>query len=153
MALCTKDDVRKLTKKINVTDVADDDIDSFILTATNIVFTDLSKIATQAQLENVSNSLALNLLCSYKTCELILASFFGAGRKIDEITDIQFFQKLYDKLLNNILNGNVKLFPIGVVNKNYPALEKKRAKLYNVKGEKDFFGDGNYSKIDVEVDE
>lgn len=153
MALCTKDDVRKLTKKINVTDVADDDIDSFILTATNIVFTDLSKIATQAQLENVSNSLALNLLCSYKTCELILASFFGAGRKIDEITDIQFFQKLYDKLLNNILNGNVKLFPIGVVNKNYPALEKKRAKLYNVKGEKDFFGDGDYSKIDVEVDE
>lgn len=153
MALCTKDDVRKLTKKINVTDVADDDIDSFILTATNIVFTDLSKIATQVQLENVSNSLALNLLCSYKTCELILASFFGAGRKIDEITDIQFFQKLYDKLLNNILNGNVKLFPIGVVNKNYPALEKKRAKLYNVKGEKDFFGDGDYSKIDVEVDE
>lgn len=153
MALCTKDDVRKLTKKINVTDVADDDIDSFILTATNIVFTDLSKIATQAQLENVSNSLALNLLCSYKTCELILASFFGAGRKIDEITDIQFFQKLYDKLLNNILNGNVKLFPIGVVNKNYPALEKKRAKLYNVKGEKDFFGDGGYSKIDIEVDE
>lgn len=153
MALCTKDDVRKLTKKINVTDVADADLDSFILTATNIVFTDLSKIATQTQLENVSNSLALNLLCSYKTCELILASFFGAGRKIDEITDIQFFQKLYDKLLNNILNGNVKLFPIGVVNKNYPALEKKRAKLYNVKGEKDFFGDGDYSKIDVEVDE
>jgi hypothetical protein len=153
MALCTKDDVRKLTKKINVTDVADDDIDSFILTATNIVYTDLSKIATQAQLENVSNSLALNLLCSYKTCELILASFYGAGRKIDEITDIQFFQKLYDKLLNNILNGNVKLFPIGVVNKNYPALEKKRAKLYNVKGEKDFFGDGGYSKIDIEVDE
>ena len=153
MALCTKDDVRKLTKKINVTDVADDDIDSFILTATNIVFTDLSKIATQVQLENVSNSLALNLLCSYKTCELILASFFGAGRKIDEIIDIQFFQKLYDKLLNNILNGNVKLFPIGVVNKNYPALEKKRAKLYNVKGEKDFFGDGDYSKIDIEVDE
>lgn len=153
MALCTKDDVRKLTKKINVTDVADTDIDSFILTATNIVFTDLSKIATQSQLENVSNSLALNLLCSYKTCELILASFFGAGRKIDEITDIQFFQKLYDKLLNNILNGNVKLFQAGVINKNYPALEKKRAKLYNVKGEKDFFGDGGYSKIDVEVDE
>ncbi len=153
MALCTKDDIRKLTKKINVTDVADDDIDSFILTATNIVFTDLSKIATQAQLENVSNSLALNLLCSYKTCELILASFFGAGRKIDEITDIQFFQKLYDKLLNNILNGNVKLFQTGVINKNYPTLEKKRAKLYNVKGEKDFFGDGDYSKVDVEVDE
>ena len=152
MALCTKDDVRKLTKKINEIDVSDIEVESFISTATNIVYTDLSKIATQAQLESLNNSLALNLLCAYKTCELILASFYGASRKIDEVSDIQFFQKLYDKLLNNVLNGNVKIFTTGA-NKNYPALEKKRVKLYNVKGEKDFYGDNNYSATDIEVDE
>lgn len=46
--------------------------------------------------------------------------------KIDEVSDIQFFQKLYNTLLKNILNGNVQIAEINSQAKSYPALDKKK---------------------------
>lgn len=150
---CTIQDVRKLSKKINETDVPDSEITDYINTAQNVVLVDLSDYAKAEKLLSLDNSLALNLLCAYKTCELVLAAYYGASRKIDEVSDIQFFQKLYNTLLKNILNGNVQIAEINSQAKSYPALDKKRSRLYNVKGVETFFGDGDYSNVDVEVDE
>ena len=150
---CTIQDVRRLSKKINEVDISDAEITDFINTAQNIVLVDLSDYAKAEQLLSLDNSFALNLLWTYKTCELLLASYYGASRKVDEVSDIQFFQKLYNTLLNNILNGNVKIAEINLQAKSYPALDKKRSKFYPAKGVEQFFGDGDYSNVDVEVDE
>jgi hypothetical protein len=150
---CTVDDIRKLTKKLNDVEVADEEIEQYIAVAEKVVMVDLSPIIDADKLQQVTNGLALSLLTSYKTCELMLSAYYGASRKIDEVTDIQFFQKLYNKLLQNIVNGNVKLDGANIMTKSYPALEKKRTKLYNVKGEQTFFGDDNKSANDVEYDE
>lgn len=150
---CTVEDIRKLTKKLNDIEITDDEIEQYIAVAEKIVMVDLSPIIDADKLQQVTNGLALNLLTSYKTCELMLSAYYGASRKIDEVSDVQFFQKLYDKLLQNIVNGNVKLDGANIMTKSYPALEKKRTKLYNVKGEQTFFGDDNKSTNDVEYDE
>jgi len=150
---CTVDDIRKLTKKLNDVEVADEEIEQYIAVAEKVVMVDLSPNIDAEKLQQMTNSLALNLLSSYKTCELMLSAYYGASRKIDEVSDVQFFQKLYDKLLQNIVNGNVKLDGANIMTKSYPALEKKRTKLYNVKGEQTFFGDNNKSTNDVEYDE
>jgi len=150
---CTVDDIRKLTKKLNDVEVADEEIEQYIAVAEKVVMVDLSPNIDAEKLQQMTNSLALNLLTSYKTCELMLSAYYGASRKIDEVSDVQFFQKLYDKLLQNIVNGNVKLDGANIMTKSYPALEKKRTKLYNVKGEQTFFGDNNKSTNDVEYDE
>lgn len=150
---CTVEDVRKLTKKLNDVEVTDEEIERYIAVADKIVIVDLSHIVDKQRIQSITNGLALNLLSSYKTCELMLSAYYGASRKIDEVSDVQFFQKLYDKLLQNIVNGNVKLDGANIMTKSYPALEKKRTKLYNVKGEQTFFGDDNKSTNDVEYDE
>lgn len=150
---CTVDDIRKLTKKLNDVEVADEEIEQYIAVAEKVVMVDLSPNIDAEKLQQMTNSLALNLLTSYKTCELMLSAYYGASRKIDEVSDVQFFQKLYNKLLQNIVNGNVKLDGANIMTKSYPALEKKRTKLYNVKGEQTFFGDDNKSTNDVEYDE
>ncbi len=150
---CTIQDVRRLSKKISEIDIPDTEITDYIAIAQNVVLVDLSDYASTEQLSSLENSLALNLLCTYKTCELLLAAYYGASRKIDEVSDIQFFQKLYDKLLKNILNGNIKIKELTSYTKNYPAIDKKRKKLYNQKGVEQFYGDNDCSNIDVEVDE
>lgn len=150
---CTVDDIRKLTKKLNDVEVTDEEIEQYITIADKIVMVDLTPIIDMQSLQNITNGLALNLLSSYKTCELMLSAYYGASRKIDEVSDVQFFNKLYEKLLKNIVNGNVKLDGANIMTKSYPALEKKRTKLYNVKGEQTFFGDDNKSANDVEYDE
>ncbi len=151
--LCTIDDVRKLTKKLSQEEVTDVEITNYIVMATNIVAVDLSSIIDSTTIQSISDSLALKLLCSYKTCELLLSAYYGASRKIDEVTDIQFFQKLYDKLLKNILNGNIIVDGKSTVTKKYPALNKVSHKLYNIKGVKGFYGDDENSLIDAEYDE
>jgi len=150
---CTIQDVRRLSKKISEIDIPDTEITDYIATAQNVVLVDLSDYASTEQLSSLENSLALNLLCTYKTCELLLAAYYGASRKIDEVSDVQFFNKLYEKLLKNIVNGNVKLDGVNITTKSYPAIERKRTKLYNIKGEQTFFGDDNKSTNDVEYDE
>jgi len=150
---CTIQDVRRLSKKISEIDIPDTEITDYIAIAQNVVLVDLSDYASTEQLSSLENSLALNLLCTYKTCELLLAAYYGASRKIDEVSDIQFFQKLYNTLLKNILNGNVKIAEISLQAKSYPALDKKRNKFYPVKGIKEFYGDDDYSNVDIEVDE
>jgi len=150
---CTVEDIRKLTKKLNDVEVTDEEIEQYITIADKIVMVDLTPIIDMQSLQNITNGLALNLLSSYKTCELMLSAYYGASRKIDEVSDVQFFNKLYEKLLQNIVNGNVKLDGANILYKSYPAIERKRAKLYNIKGEQKFFGDDDKSKIDVEYDE
>lgn len=149
----TVEEIRKLTKKLNEVEITDDEIEQYIAVAEKIVMVDLSPIIDAEKLQEITNGLALNLLTSYKTCEIMLSAYYGASRKIDEVSDVQFFNKLYYKLLQNIINGNVKLDGANIVNKSYPSIERKRAKLYNIKGEKTFFGDDDSSKIDVEYDE
>jgi len=150
---CTVEDIRKLTKKLNDVEVTDEEIEQYITIADKIVMVDLTPIIDMQSLQNITNGLALNLLSSYKTCELMLSAYYGASRKIDEVSDVQFFNKLYEKLLKNIVNGNVKLDGVNITTKSYPAIERKRTKLYNIKGEQTFFGDDNKSANDVEYDE
>jgi len=145
---CTIEDCKSIAKKLN--DLEQNELEAYLEKSYLIVITDLNAIVPKNMIEHITNSGALKLLQIYKTCEMALAGAYGTARRVDEVTDIQFFQKLYDRLLNNLRKGEVLID--GSVNvKNYPAIERVRIKLYNVKGQPGFFGDENISDTDVEV--
>ena len=51
----------------------------------------------------------LNHLSQYKTCEHVLVKLYGAKRTVDQISDIQFWQGEYDKLLDRLKTNQIPL--------------------------------------------
>jgi len=47
----------------------------------------------------------INMLSQFKTCELVLVRMFGAQRNIEEVDDITYWQKEYDALLQQVIDG------------------------------------------------
>ena len=51
----------------------------------------------------------VNHLSQYKTCEHVLAKLFGAKRQADEVSDIQYWTKQYNDLLDKILMNRIPI--------------------------------------------
>lgn len=153
MAYCSETDVRNSDRKLeSTTDVTQTVILERIAKAEDIVKVALSSIISENDLDDIgSTSKVVNLLTTYKSVELVLVTYYGVSRKVDELTDVQYFQKQYKDLLTEVLNGTVKLIA-GVTDrtpKDYPALSSgKNKKFYPRKGIAGVSPDGDNTGTD-----
>jgi len=138
MAFSTPAQVRASTDKLlNETDVTALTLTGRIAEADKIIIVDLSSLYSQSQLEDLgSANLTLNLLSVYKSVELTLSKLYGAARQADEISDIDYWRKMYDALLKKIMNGEISLTGGTTVPVDIPVMtpSRYRKKLFPYKG-------------------
>lgn len=147
MSFCEISDVRNEDKKFNNTaDVTDKTITHRISRAEEVVKVDLSSIISESELDTIgSNSKALKSLAIYKAVELTLVIYYGAGRKIDELTDVNYYQSQYNKLLKKVISGEIpiKTEEEDYSPKDYPSLDSgANKKFYIRKGVPGFLPEG-----------
>ena len=127
---CTAQEVRDTNDKIRLTaDISDAIINGRIVLADKIVVSDLSRLYTEAELDAMTST-TLNLLSLYKSAELTLVKLFGAKRQADEVSDIQYWQTKYDRLLAAVLIRKVLLDDAPI---DYP-VSTTRLKIFPRKG-------------------
>ena len=156
MAFCTVQEIRDANDKLSSeTDVPDSDIEARIAAAERKVKADLGKVISPDEIDAIgAESNVIRELTIAKTAERTLVKKFGAKRKADDVSDIEYFRKEYKDLLDQVLKGEV---PIDIpdtsgaadvtVVKNYPKLSgaskhKKSTRKYPRKGVPDFYPDG-----------
>jgi hypothetical protein len=158
MAWCTEIQVRNSNKKFSKTDeVLRTTILDRISAAESMVEMDLSSVISGTELAVLgATSKAINLLTLFKSVELTLVTYYGAGRKIDEVSDIKYFQDEYKKLLDKILAGDISLSNAAVdyTPKSYPAVGGgSNKKFYVRKGIDGFIAEGETQYGDTTVDD
>jgi hypothetical protein len=143
MAFSTIAQVRACNDKLELTaDVADANITDRIAEADDTIYVDLSGMFTEAQLTTLgSSNKTLNLLSKWKATELVLSRAFGAARQADAVSDVDYWRKKYDDLIQRVLNGEITLTTSsGVEPTNKPVITSStyRKKLFPAKGIADF---------------
>jgi hypothetical protein len=147
MAYCTAGEVRGFNNAIKKEiDLSDEEIEGRITEAENEIKVDLSSIISEADLDSISStSKVVYLLAIYKSMELTLIKVFSVQRKVDEISDIDYYRKKYDKLINKILKGDIVLTEETTIQpKDYPARTASNIKLYPGKGIPKFEDEEDY---------
>lgn len=147
MSYCTVQEIRDSNKKLEpVTEATDPVIESRITESEKRIKVDLSSMFTASELDSISSdSPVLNLMCIYKAVELTLVNYYGASRKTDEISDIQYYEKQYKYLLNGVKDGTITIESSTVSSPNaYPkrTQEGTNLRLYPRKGVSGFIPDG-----------
>ena len=143
MAFCTIAQVRACNDKLESTDdVADANITDRIAEADDTIYVDLSGLFTEAELTALgASNKTLNLLSKWKAVELTISRAFGAARQADTVSDVDYWRKKYDDLLQRILDGEITLTTSsGVEPTNKPVITGStyRKKLFPTKGIADF---------------
>ena len=157
MAYCTEDQVRNSDRKL----IKPEDVTSIVITdrisqAERIIKVDLSPIISETELDTISStSNIINLLATLKTVELCLVAYYGVSRKVDELTDIQYFKKEYEKFRDKCLDGTLKIIAgtTDYTPKDYPSLDNGvNKKFYVKKGVKGFLpeGESDYGSTDID---
>lgn len=101
--------------------ITDDIINQRISMADNIVKIDLSNVVNFDSMPEITDTPVtptyINLCSQYKTVEMCLVYFYSAKRDITEVSDIQYWQKMYNDLVMQIKDGLIDLgdFGTGVV--------------------------------------
>jgi hypothetical protein len=147
MSYCSETEVRNSDRKlIKPEDVSSDVILDRISQAEKIIKVDLSPVAAEDELDTISsNSNIVNLLATLKAVELCLVAYYGVSRKVDELTDVQYFKKEYEKFRDKCLDGTLKITASGqdYTPKEFPAIDKgANKKFYARKGIPGFIPDG-----------
>ena len=111
MSFCTEAEVRNLNKKLtDVTKIIQADILLRITEAESTVIVDLSPVASEAEIISMgASSKVINLLATWKSCELTLALYYGATREVDKITDIEYWRGKYNDLLKRVISGAIEI--------------------------------------------
>lgn len=132
---------------MSTTEVPDAVITDRIAKTETIIYSDLSPVIDETTLGTAgSSSKTINLLAIYKAVELTLVYYHGAARQAEEVSDVQYWRKLYEELRDKILAGEIKIVsgsedysPI-----SYPKINgsTERLKLYPRKGIPGFTNDG-----------
>ena len=153
MAFCTEEQVRNSDKKLESTvDVLSTVIISRIKMADDIIRVDLSSLLNESELNEIGESTrVINLMSIYKSVELTLVTYYGASRKVDELTDISYYQKQYNTLLKRIMNGDIEISSGGedYTPKSYPSVDGGSNKKFYVRKGMDGFlpeGETNYGE-------
>ena len=106
------------------------------------MYVDLSGLYTEAELTALgSSNKTLNLLSKWKAVELCLSRLFGAVRQVDQVSDIDYWRKKYDDLIQRVLDSEITLTTSsGVEPVNKPVITSStyRKKLFPTKGISDF---------------
>ena len=132
--ICTAQEIRDQSEKlISTTDVPNVQIEERILNAEGIVKAKLGKLITPDEIDAIgAESNVIKNLVMFKATEKTLAKKYGATRKVDEVSDIQYWQKEFKDLLESVLNGDVPIDKpdssdaAGVsIPKSYPKLSGK----------------------------
>jgi hypothetical protein len=147
MAYCTEAQVRNSDRKlIKTEDVIPDVVLDRISQAEKIIKVDLSPIIDGVTLDGIgATSDLLNLLATLKAVELCLVAYYGVSRKVDELTDVQYFKKEYEKFRDKTLDGTLKLVAgaVDYTPKDYPSLDGgSNKKFYVRKGVSGFINEG-----------
>jgi len=148
MAFTTITEVRDSTDKLSDNaDIPNTVLTGRITEASDILIGDLSGIASEADLVAMgSGSKVLNQLATYKAVEISIVKILGASRQADVVTDVQYWEKRYETLLQKVLDKEVELtdgttvlsptsIPVATSNSD-------NAKMYPQKGESGFTQDG-----------
>jgi len=142
MAFCTADQVRACNDKLIEDDISDLVVVDRIGEADDTIYVDLSALYTEAELTALgASNKTLNLLSKWKAVELSLSRLFGAARQADQVSDVDYWRKKYDVLLQRILNSEITLTTSsGVEPMNKPIITSSayRKKLFPTKGLDDF---------------
>lgn len=118
MAYSTVDQLRNNEKEL----LRDPPITDAIVTqriemSDNIVKIDLGNVINFTGMPEIVDVPAtpnyINLCSQYKTVEMCLVYFYSAKRDIDEVSDIQYWQKLYNDLVQQIKDGLIELGDFG----------------------------------------
>jgi len=133
---CTADQVRAANDKLTIEDISDSTIEDRIGEADKTIKVDLSGKYTSTVLDALdSSNKVVNLLSVWKSVELCLARLFGAARQVDQISDIDYWRKKYDALLQKILQDEIVLTSTsGTKNKPVITSATYRKKLFPTKG-------------------
>ena len=148
MPYCTIQEVRDNSDKLEkVIDVPDPKITKAINASERIVKVDLSSLMSAIEIDEIGgNSNVIKTLTNYKATETILATLYGTTRKVDEVSDIQYWQKKYKDLLASILAGTTPIdIPDGsaaTTAKDYPATSSGNKRFYPRKGVAGVYPDG-----------
>ncbi len=123
MAFSTIAQLRKNVIQVDTTEMSDADVTLRIAQADKEINQDLANYIDFSLVPAIGDSLAtpnyINLLSQYKTAEFVLAALHGGGRKIDEVSDVQYYEKRYSNpnpsvneregLLERIMSGSIPL--------------------------------------------
>lgn len=153
MAYCTIQDIRDQTEKLeSTTDVPDPMIQKAISGAERDVKAALGSKLTPAEVDNAGNhgSNVIKSLALFKATERTLVRKYGAKRKAEDVSDIDYWKSEYEKLLKKVLGGDIPIdipdASIASVSKNYPALSgKTTGRKYPRKGIPGFTPSGGSS--------
>lgn len=150
MAYCDESQVRNSDKKFEDTaNVTTEVIVDRIEMAENIIKVDLSSVISETELDTIAEeSKVINLMAIYKSVELTLIAYYGASRKTDELTDVQYFQKQYKMLLDKLISGDIQLVSADedYTPKDYPSVDSgANKKFYVRKGMDGFSPEGESS--------
>ena len=102
---------------------SDPSVEGKIIQADSMIEQDLANIIDFSLVPNITADPAtptfINLLSQYKVAEMSLTAIFGAKREVTEVSDIQYWQKMYSNpeprqgetlgLLERIKNGSIPL--------------------------------------------
>lgn len=155
MAWCETTDIREQNAIIsNPDEVSDPKIVSAIIDAEIEIKVDLSGYISESDLDNAgANSLLLKKLCIYKSVELLLVEHYGNYRQGDRPSDIVYYQDRYNKWIESILNGDIKI-TLGDDDqgpKSFPAINTNNLSLYPRKGIDGFIPEGGTEdKVDFD---
>ncbi len=111
MAFSTADQIRATNEKLNDSSLVSDAlIINRITEADSTIIVDLSPIYSETDLLSLgSSNKFLNLLSTWKSAELVLARIYGTTRQVDQVSDVDYWRKKYDNLIDKIIDGTITL--------------------------------------------
>jgi len=109
----TVSQLRSNVPRITVDVMETEDVIDKINQADSILEQDLANVVDFTSMPSITDDPAtpnyINLLSQYKTAEMCLVSRYGAKRRVEEQSDRQYWERMYNELLQKILAGGVDL--------------------------------------------
>lgn len=115
-----------VSKAATIAMISDANILAVIVLADKKVKEDLSNIYDMTAVDAaVTTPDPVNELSRFKTNEWVLVKLFGAKRSIEEVSDIQYWQREYNDKLAAIVAGSVALGPLALTTQAFSNVCKK----------------------------
>jgi hypothetical protein len=114
MAYSTVAQLRSNIPQITTDELTDNEVKSRTTEGDKDIRTDLSSLidfdlVPDTDPPDSTNPEFLNKLSQFKTCEYSLVALHGANRKVQEVSDVQYWQKKYEDYLAVVLSGKIPI--------------------------------------------
>jgi hypothetical protein len=107
--------ITQLRNNVSILKIAvipDADVEDRIDEADKTIQTDLSKVidfTTITANDGSTTPIYINKLSQYKTAELCLVKMYGAKRQLEDQSDRQYWERMYNELKEMILDGSIDI--------------------------------------------